>query len=520
MPKKVGYKTLNDLLSAPIPSATKSYTPISHQLAIDTIKSKLDDYSYEVEQSIFRANENATQAYGYFVFRACTDPEIKGVYAFQNSYDKTMRFTGAVGVQIDNDAIVICNSQTHMRKHTGAAFLDIDEGIDSQINNASVDVNTILTRKQEFSEVNISKIEYGRLVGEMLIQDILMPDQATAAARAWPKNPGRQAIQINEITLWEAYKAISKCVQLTTPMNWMKNLTNLYWYLTRYCVNFINKPSDEEIQNALAEQSEGFDNTTIDDHEDLISLNSPEIDGIPNGETMSDTSDEDIEPTDPDQIDLEDSIAEAEAKYEEEAMNTETELEEGFEEGLDHKGGDEREWEEPSTIEEVPISLPEHSAGEDVKEAEKDLQMIPIDALDDAIKEEEFTYVPIDDLYGMSVGDFVEVEGTYYKYADTIVIDDEVYGKCTPIVADNTETSVQVEEEDLPIETMSEEEQTEIEWAAPPEDPKIRQVIKDEIYRVYGSELGFKFEKVHNMYNITLENSETLSLPTDFIDSI
>ena len=487
MPKKVGYKTLNDLISAPIPHATKSYTPLSHEDAIDTIKEMLDDYGYEIEESIFRANENATQAYGYFVFRASADDEIKGLYAFQNSYDKTMRFTGAVGVKIDNEAVVISNSKTHMRKHTGAAVTDIKEGVEGQISNASLDVSTMITRKNDFSMYTISKIEYGRLVGELLIEDILMPDQATAAARAWPKNPGRNALKIDNITLWEAYKFISKSVQLTTPMNWMKNLTRLYWYLTRFCVDFTMKPSNEEIQNALAEQSEGFDNTTIDDHEDLISLNSPEIDGIPNGDTMSDTSDEEVEPTDPNQVDLEDAIADVEAEDEEEDNQ------------------------------ETVIRLPETET--ENEEAGKDLQMIPVDALEDAIEDEEFTYVPVDDLYGMNVGDFVEVGGMYYKYADTIIIDDEVYGKCTPIKEEKEE------KEELPIELIGDSSFTvdadkPIEWAAAPEDPKIREVIKDEIYRVYGSSLDFKFEKVQNMYHITLENSENISLPSDYIDSI
>ena len=417
MPKKVGYKTLNDLISAPIPHATKSYTPLSHEDAVDTIKQMLDDYGYEIEESIYRANENATQAYGYFVFRASADPEIKGLYAFQNSYDKTMRFTGAVGVKIDDEAVVISNSTPHMRKHTGAAVTDIKEGVESQISNASIDVSTMITRKNDFSQYAISKIEYGRLVGELLIEDILMPDQATAAARAWPKNPGRNAIKINEITLWEAYKFISKSVQLTTPMNWMKNLTRLYWYLTRFCINFTKKVSNEEGYNADTEQIEGFDNTTIDDHADLIGLNSteeaemkeaemnamyekqmdereepvndtPQIDGIPNGDTMSDTSDEDVEATDPNQVDLEDSIAEVEAEEET------TPIVKAEDTGINT---------EPFPIEKSPISLPEHSAGEEEESAGEDLQMIPTDALEDAIEEESCTYVPIGDLNGMNV---------------------------------------------------------------------------------------------------------------------
>ena len=514
MPKKVGYKTLLDLISAPIPHATKSYTPISHEEAITTIQDMLDDYGYEIEETIYRANENATQAYGYFVFRASTDPEIKGLYAFQNSYDKTMRFTGAVGVKIDNEAVVISNSQTHMRKHTGSAFIDIKEGIESQISNASIDVSTMITRKNDFSMFSMSKIEYGRLVGELLIEDILMPDQATAAARAWPKNPGRNALKIDNITLWEAYKFISKSVQLTTPMNWMKNLTRLYWYLTRFCIDFTMKPSNEEIQNALAEQSEGFDNTTIDDHSDLLDLNSPQIDGIPNGDTISDTSDEDIEPIDPNQVDLEDSIADVEA---ESNQLTEEELSSQLH-GVDNnpEGTFKAEQEEEEDNQETDIRLPEteteNDTGEDPEETGKDLQMIPVDALEDAIEEEEFTYIPINDLYGMNVGDFVEVEGIYYKYADTIAIDGEVYGKCTPIKEEKEE------QEELPIETVDADKP--IEWVEAPEDPKIREVIKDEIYRVYGSSLDFKFEKVQNMYHITLENSESISLPSDYIDSI
>ena len=147
MPKRIGYKTYMDLVNAPLPMTTRTYAPVEHEWIIDSIKDELEINGYEIEESIFRGKDSCEQVYGYFTFRIASHTnteEFKGVYAFHNSYDKTLKFSGSAGMLLDNGAIILCQTQTHIRKHTGSVKQAIKEKLAEQISNINVDTSSIL----------------------------------------------------------------------------------------------------------------------------------------------------------------------------------------------------------------------------------------------------------------------------------------------------------------------------------------------------------------------------------------
>ena len=140
--KKPSETTKMHLTSAPLPNHGKSYTVISHQQVIDNTVQMLNDSGFTIEKEIYRANGNAQVAQGIFHIKPnTTDPQIAEeaelgmMFAWTNSYDKSVRFQCAIGgyVQVCYNGMVCGDMMTFARKHTGSADQEIKMQISNQI---------------------------------------------------------------------------------------------------------------------------------------------------------------------------------------------------------------------------------------------------------------------------------------------------------------------------------------------------------------------------------------------------
>lgn len=549
MPKKAGFKTYNDLINAPIPAQTKTYRPVEHQWVIDNIQSTLEQAGYEITESIYRGNDECTQVYGYYTFRIKDenfvegeDEQIEGVYAFQNSYDKTMKFRGSAGAKLDNGAIILTDSTDYTRKHTGAALPNILNYIHTQVANIRLAYFHAKNIRTDFKDINLTKAEVGRAIGEMTIYKILSPDQSTKFYQEWRGCAG---------TLWDVFKVVTLVLQNIAPRQWMDTQFNAY--------NFILG-----MEVATASIQDGFDNTTIDDPDDLIDLNSNE------------------EYTDPNQVDLEDSIAEVEADdtvvdpiedpiadERKAEWDQQTRLEEGF----DHKGGlTNDELAADAEMQEMKTEqILQQKADEDVvmtdeedeiatKEAEEFENMkaeevefppqadvdeedeSPVwdeDQIAERIREDEeaiahvcdekytTTYLPKDDFCFAEVGDAVEVDGLYYELKGSDVVEGEEFWLAKEIVEEPKQPELDIEldvpEIQLPIQEIPIQDITKEDIITRPsstmEDLAVKQIIKEEIADVYGEEQEFTYEQSEDKYVIKLDSGAIFKLDTTYIDS-
>ena len=126
--------TKEDLVSATLPPATATYTVISHDFAITTIKEELEANGFTIEKEEYRGTAGAKVANGLFVITYGEDPDLAMSYSFTNSYDKSARFRAAIGAYVKaNDSVIIANMDFWKRKHTGTADSETKELIKEHI---------------------------------------------------------------------------------------------------------------------------------------------------------------------------------------------------------------------------------------------------------------------------------------------------------------------------------------------------------------------------------------------------
>src|ERR1019366_4018691 len=97
MPKRATLTTQDYLINAALPVQTETYTVISHGDVIKKTKEVLAAKGFEIERELYRCNDGAQVAQGVYHLKYGDDPDMGMMFAWSNSYDKTMRFKCSIG---------------------------------------------------------------------------------------------------------------------------------------------------------------------------------------------------------------------------------------------------------------------------------------------------------------------------------------------------------------------------------------------------------------------------------------
>ena len=97
------------------------------------------------------------------------------MFAFSNSYDKSLRFRCAVGAYVKHNEMSVLGdtSSAWGRKHTGTADDETLETIEQQIDNAEGYFKQLAADKEVMKKIKLTKREYAELLGRLYI-DIKM----------------------------------------------------------------------------------------------------------------------------------------------------------------------------------------------------------------------------------------------------------------------------------------------------------------------------------------------------------
>jgi hypothetical protein len=184
------------------------------------------------------------------------------------------------------------------RKHTGSADTETKETIEEQVKLAKMYYEQLVSDKEAMKKINLDVRKQAQLLGMLFAEhDILTTEQASMIKQQMSRptykcsTPG---------TLWEFYNFVTIALQQSHPKTWMEDQRVLHWFV-----------------------SETFKFNKVEVKEETV---------------------------DPNQVDLEDSIAEIEAEQNttiEEQRQEYWDQQTRIEEGLDHKGGGDDDDDEP-----------------------------------------------------------------------------------------------------------------------------------------------------------------------------
>lgn len=300
MPRKIKSYGRQDLIDVALPNHASTYTVISHKSVMDLSTEALEDAGFSVTAENYRATHDGNIASAIYTLNYGDDPELSMMFAWSNSYNKQMRFKCGVGAihSVNNTSLVCGDMGSWARKHTGSADTETKETIEEQVKLAKMYYEQLVSDKEAMKKINLDLRKQAQLLGMLFAEhDILTTEQASMIKQQMSRptykctTPG---------TLWEFYNFVTIALQQSHPKTWMEDQRVLHWFV-----------------------SETFKFNKVEVKEETV---------------------------DPNQVDLEDSIAEIEAEQNttiEEQRAEYWDQQTRIEEGLDHKGGGDDDDDEP-----------------------------------------------------------------------------------------------------------------------------------------------------------------------------
>ena len=289
MPRKIKSYGRQDLIDVALPNHADSYTVISHESVMDLSTKALEDAGFNVTGENYRATHDGNIASAIYTLDFGDDPELSMMFAWSNSYNKQMRFKCGIGaIHNTNSTSLVCGDMgSWARKHTGSADTETKETIEQQVKLAKVYYEQLCSDKESMKKINLDVRKQSQILGMLFAEhDILTTEQASMIKQQM----NRPTYKCTEPgTLWEFYNFVTIALQQSHPKTWMEDQRVLHWFISdtfKFDKVDVTETATDIIADAVAQ---------IESEEETV---------------------------DPAQVDLEDSIAEVEAKYEEEAMNT------------------------------------------------------------------------------------------------------------------------------------------------------------------------------------------------------
>ena len=345
MPTKIGNIDKTTLLNVPLPNHGATYTVISHKFVMDTVEKELQARGYVIKEEVYRATSNGQIATGAYELNHNSDPELSLMFAWTNSYNKQVKFRAVTGAKIlSNGSYMILGEQgSWIRKHTGTADKEAEQSIIDQITHANLYYNKLSEHKNKMKNKSLTTREQANLLGVLFAEYNVLSSEQANYVKNQMKSPSYFYANGND-TLWAFYNHITGSLQEAHPKTWLEDQRIVHYLITNefqlvdpvvtnivQAVETVEPLSDEnqislldsiaeceaEIANnpeylqQLEEEAQRFKEeeslanlyaekeseeliNTLDSDEDTLVDDTPEITGIPNGFTMSDTDDEEL----------------------------------------------------------------------------------------------------------------------------------------------------------------------------------------------------------------------------------
>jgi hypothetical protein len=274
MPTKIGSVDKTTLLNVPLPNHGATYTVISHKFVMDTVEKELQARGYEIKEEVYRSTSNGQIATGAYELNHNSDPELSLMFAWTNSYNKQVKFRAVTGAKIlANDTYMILGEQgSWIRKHTGTADKEAEQSIIDQITHAHLYYNKLIEHKNKMKDTPLTTRSQANLLGVLFAEYNVLSSEQANYVKTQMKAPSYFYANGND-TLWAFYNHLTGALAEAHPKTWLEDQRLVHYLIT----NEFNL-----------------------------------IDPVPTNIVTAVTPQPEVEPIDPSQIDLLDSISEVE----------------------------------------------------------------------------------------------------------------------------------------------------------------------------------------------------------------
>lgn len=221
------------LIDAPLPQHASSYTVIPHEFVINKAMEELTSKGFQIKEELYRCNQGAQIAQGTYFLNYGSDPEMGMMFAWSNSYDKSMRFKCAIGgyVHVSMNRIISGDIGSWGRKHTGSADVETESTIKSQVDNADLYYTQLVHDKNQMQDIIVNMSKKCEILGRLFVEHgILNVEQISEVKREIVKPSFNY--QGDKDSLWAFYNHITHALKSSHPKEWMDHQRMVHWFIT------------------------------------------------------------------------------------------------------------------------------------------------------------------------------------------------------------------------------------------------------------------------------------------------
>ena len=228
MPRRTPDATRDYLKKVPLPTHASTYTVIEHETVIVNALAQLKLRGFSVESEHYRANNSGDVAVGVYHLKYKDDPELGMMFAWANSYDKTMRFKCAVGgfVRASNGSMV-GDDFSWSRKHTGTADQEMIAQVTGQILNGQTYYDNLLLVKEAMKNTTVSKTMMAEFLGRAFIDKGLFSKEQMGIVRDEILKPSYD-YNCKDDSLWKYYNHMLVALKRAHPRTWMEEHRDIH----------------------------------------------------------------------------------------------------------------------------------------------------------------------------------------------------------------------------------------------------------------------------------------------------
>ena len=270
MPSKIPFYSEQELRNASLPNHGGRYAVVAHGDVIDNAKNQILNAGFSITKTEYRMSNDGNIAQGVYHLDYANDSDMGMMFAWSNSYNKTMRFKCAVGayVFICSNGVVSGDMGSYSRKHSGTALQDVITEINHQITHAKEHYDVLLNDKQMLKNVILSPRDKGKILGQLFANDeILTLTQVGIVKREMDKPTHTYNSDVN--SAWTMYNHITLALKESHPSSFMKDHQRVHGYFvnefgqlvttTNQLVDPIDEENEEDVREDIAISPAGSD---------------------------------------------------------------------------------------------------------------------------------------------------------------------------------------------------------------------------------------------------------------------
>lgn len=222
MPKTVITTDKLGLSSVPLPTHGGKYTPVGHKFIIDEVIQCLEDNNLTLIKEEYKKNLNGEIAQGVYHLQYGSDPDLGLMFAWSNSYDKTMSFRCAVGsfIKLNNSCMIGGDMSSYGRRHVGDADDQVKNHISSQLSMAANYFQILVNHKEYMKTVELTDAQIAELLGSLFIHENLITSSQLIQIKSEIEKPS-YTYTTGEKNLWTIYNHILVSLKKSHPKAWL-----------------------------------------------------------------------------------------------------------------------------------------------------------------------------------------------------------------------------------------------------------------------------------------------------------